>query len=103
MLEGNFLKAAMAQLLPTPSLASFDVHEFALKPPQVYNDGPKTCRFARKRGAELAMIFAFCAHSAAFFPIFVAATMETGKRRVEVQSRCQPRIRTGRYGAHPRR
>jgi cation transport ATPase len=53
--------------------------------------------------SELAMIFAFCAHSAAFFPIFVAATMETGKRRVEVQSRCQPRIRTGRYGAHPRR
>lgn len=85
MLEGNFLKAAMAQSLPTPSLASFDVHEFALKPPQVYNDGSKTCRFARKRRAELAMIFAFCAHSAAFFPIFVAATMEAGKRCVEVQ------------------
>jgi hypothetical protein len=51
--------------------------------------------------SELAMIFAFCAHSAVFFPIFVAATMEIGKRRVEVQSRCQPRI--GRYGAHPRR
>jgi hypothetical protein len=94
MLEGNFLKAAMAQSLPTPSLASFDVHEFALKPPQVYNDGSKTRRFARKRRAELAMIFAFCAHSAAFFPIFVAAKMEAGKRRVEVQSRCQPRIHT---------
>ena len=38
-------QAAMAQSLPTPSLASFDVHEFALKPPQVYNDGSKTCRF----------------------------------------------------------
>jgi hypothetical protein len=54
MLEDNFLKATMAQSLPTPSLASFDVHEFALKPPQVYNDGP-----TRKRRAELAMIFAF--------------------------------------------
>jgi Protein of unknown function (DUF445) len=58
-------QAAMAQSLPTPSLASFDVHEFAFKPPQVYNDGSKTCRFGRKRRAELAMIFAFCAHSAA--------------------------------------
>jgi hypothetical protein len=39
-------------------LASLDVHEFALKPPQVYNDRQKTCRFACKRRAELAMIFA---------------------------------------------
>jgi len=30
------------------------------------------------------MIFAFCAHSAAFFPIFVAATMESAVSKYKV-------------------